>query len=365
MKILFFIDGFRSGGKERRCIELLKGIKDNPQFDIHIVSLRKEIVYPEFYKLNYSYYLIEKDGKLDPIIFIKFYKICKEIKPDIVHCWSSMNAAYSLFAKILLKFKLINSQITDAPPKINWLSQFGIQTKLNFHFSDLILSNSFAGLKSYNAPKEKSSVIYNGFDFNRIRNLTNKNKIRNRFNITTKYIIGMVSSFSEKKDYYSYIKAAILILGRRSDISFLCIGSGDDKPYKELVSKKIKGNIKFLGRQEKVESIMNACDIGVLMSNPATHGEGISNAIMEFMALCKPVIASESGGNGELIKNNETGYIIPSKKYKILEEKITFILDNTEIIHDFGKKGLEIIKNEFGMNRMVKDFQKAYKKIYE
>ncbi len=107
MKILFFIDGFRSGGKERRCIELLKGIKDNPQFDIHIVSLRKEIVYPEFYKLNYSYYLIEKDGKLDPIIFIKFYKICKEIKPDIVHCWSSMNAAYSLFAKILLKFKLI------------------------------------------------------------------------------------------------------------------------------------------------------------------------------------------------------------------------------------------------------------------
>ena len=361
MKILFFIDGFRSGGKERRCIELLKGLKDNPQFDIHIVSLRKEIVYPEFYKLNYPYYLIEKDGKLDPIIFIKFYKICKEIKPDIVHCWSGMNGAYSLFAKILLKFKLINSQITDAPLNIKSLSRFGIQTKLNFHFSDLILSNSFAGLKSYNAPKEKSSVIYNGFDFNRIRNVTNKNKIKNRFNITTKYIVGMVASFSDKKDYDSYIKAAISILGMRSDISFLCIGSGDDKPFKEMVSKKIKGNIKFLGKQENVESIMNICDIGVL----STFTEGISNSIMEFMALGKPVIASNGGGTVELIINNKTGCLISAKSPQILEEKLILLLKDPKKRKMFGKQGKNRIEKKFGINRMVKDFQKTYKKIYE
>ena len=356
MKILFFIDGFRSGGKERRCIELLKGLKDIHEFEIHIVSLRKEIVYEEFYNLDYPYYLIEKGRKLDPTIFIKFYKIFKIIKPDIVHCWSSMNSTFSLVVKLLSKFKLINSQITDAPKKINWFSQFGIQTKLNFLFSDIIISNSFAGLESYNAPKNRSRCIHNGFDFKRISNLTSPQEIRNRFSLNTKYIVGMVASFSDNKDYTTYIKAAISILKIRKDVTFLCIGSGNYKPFKDIIPADIKQNIKLLGRQVNVESIMNVCDIGVL----STYTEGISNSIMEYMALGKPVIATDGGGTSELIINNETGYLVSSKSPGELADKIIQLQNNDGLRCSMGQKGRSIIEKLFNITKMIDSFIDVY-----
>ena len=55
--IIFFIDGLRIGGKERRCIQLLKGLK-NSEFDIHIVSIRNEIKFLEFFDLEYPFYTI-------------------------------------------------------------------------------------------------------------------------------------------------------------------------------------------------------------------------------------------------------------------------------------------------------------------
>lgn len=132
----------------------------------------------------------------------------------------------------------------------------------------------------------------------------------------------MVASFSNYKDYRTYIQAANRVLNKVNYITFLCIGSGDDKTYRELVDPESKKFVKFLGRQENVESIMNICNIGILL----TYTEGISNSIMEFMALGKPVIATDGGGIKELIIDRETGFLIPPKSPMVLAEKIIVLL---------------------------------------
>lgn len=366
MKILFFIGNLRSGGKERRLVELLKSLnKNHKDIELCLVLIRNTIQYEEVlnWNLQIKYFVEEVKSKNPFFIYRRLFNVVKNYKPNIIHSWGNEETFYIFSVAKLLNIKLINSQITDAPKKINWLSQFGIQTKINFLFSDAILANSHAGLKSYNAPKAKSSVIYNGFDFNRIKNLIPKNIIRRKFSIDTKNVIAMVATFSDKKDYNTYIKAALLILKKRKDITFLCIGSGDSNKYESMVTSEVKAFIKFIGRQSDVESIINICNCSVLSTNSDKHGEGISNSLMESMALGVPIIATEGGGTVELVINNETGFLVPSKSFKILANKIIELIDDEEKRLKMGIKSKDRIRKEFSIKKMISSFIDLYMQL--
>ena len=124
---------------------------------------------------------------------------------------------------------MINSQITEVPLKLPTSS---LHIKLTFKFSDLILSNTLAGLKRFSAPRSKSKCIYNGFDFKRVQSLISK-EIKEKFQIKAKYLIGMVATFSIYKDYKTYIDAAISVCRKREDVTFISIGGGDYSAYKK------------------------------------------------------------------------------------------------------------------------------------
>ena len=358
MKILFFIESLSSGGKERRLVELIQSLRNYyPEIEYELVLTKKNIHYKGIFDTDITIHYIERKYlKKDPRLFFKFYKIAKTVNPDIIHVWGNMVAIYAIPAKVLLNIPLINNQITDAPiiVKGGLLSY-----KLTFLFSDLIIANSKAGIKSYNAPVNKSKVIYNGFNFDRIKYLVDSVEIRKQHNIQTNFVIGMVASFSYKKDYTTYIRSAISILKQRNDVTFLCIGSGNDTFFRELIPEEFRKYIKFLGKQDDVESIMNICDIGVL----STYTEGISNSLMEFMALGKPVIATNGGGTNELIVDNETGYLVSHNSPSIFTEKICQLLNNKELRVNCGDLEKKIIESKFGMMRMCHKFMIIYNKF--
>ena len=359
MKILFFIEGLHPGGKERRLVELIKGLSKNTNFEMELVITKKEIHYQDIQSANIKILCIKRRFfKKDPIIFYKFYKITKNFKPDIIHVWSNLVAIYAIPSKVILKIPMINNQIGDVPTQEN---NSILGHKLSFPFSNTIIANSYAGLKAYKAPKNKSSVIYNGFDFNRILNLTDKNIIKNKFKITTKYVVGMVASFTVLKDYKTYIEAASNVLETKSDVTFLCIGSGDSNGYQEMVEIKNRKKILFLGKQNNVESIMNVCDIGVL----ATYTEGISNALLEFSALGKPTIATFGGGTNELIVDGETGFLIKQETPNELANKILFFLNNQKDRGKFGNNARERIEKVFNIDKMITSFIDLYKETLE
>jgi glycosyltransferase involved in cell wall biosynthesis len=350
MKILFFIESLGAGGKERRLAELLKRLKNYHDITYEVVLTRRLVHYQEILDLGIKiHYLERKYVKKDPFIFFRFYKLCKDFRPDIIHVWGNMVALYAIPAKLLLRIKLLNNQIGDATIKSKNRLFFA---HLAFRFSDAVIANSKAGLESYLLSGKKGMVIYGGFDFKRLENLVDVKVIRNKFNIRTKRIVGMVASLKPIKDYQTYINAANIILKTNKDVTFLCIGYGNDSLYREMVWPENIDHVKFLGLQDNVESIMNCCDIGVL----ATYTEGISNAIMEFMALGKPVVATDGGGTKEILLDNVTGFLVPPKNPEILSEKIGYLLKNEDISLKMGEAGRDRIKNEFSPQKMVGNF---------
>lgn len=360
MKILYIIESLNSGGKERRLIALLKGLQEFDDIDFELLILSENIHYKEIFELNVNIHYLKRSIKKDIGILIKFNKLLNTINPDIVHCWDNIAAFH--FAPIckLKGIPFINSMITTAPPKLSKSSKRYFFNAISYPFSDVILTNSKAGLHSFSVPKNKGKVIYNGFDLDRIKVNQKARDIREKLKLNNKRVVGMVASFTEKKDYKTYISAAEIVLEQFKDVIFIAIGHGPNMDvHKKSIKSKNKEFFLFLGRQQDVESIVNIFDIGVL----ATFTEGISNAIMEYMIFEKPVIATGGGGTKELVINNETGYHIEAQKPEILAEKILFLLKNPDVASNFGKKGAERIKSVFSIDNMVKETIEMYKEF--
>ncbi len=354
MKILFFIESLRAGGKERRIVELLKGLSKLPDLSLELVLTRRDIHYEEVHSLGIPIHFVERRLiKKDPLVFFKFYNVAKKIRPDIIHVWGNMVAVYAVPTALRLGIPLINNQITDAtgqrPPGIDF----------TFRYSSRIIANTKAGLDAYRAPMEKSTVIYNGFNFTRLAKLRPVDEVRTQFQITTPLVVGMVATLSAYKDYPTYIRAAQQVLNHRNDVTFLCVGEGDPTQLKALISPENTKRIIFSGKQSGVESIMNICDIGVLVTDVKHHAEGISNALLEFMALGKPVIATNAGGSPELVTTG-AGFLIAAYDNSQLADKISKLLDDAGLRAQMGNKASAHVKERFNIRRMIDSFYAEY-----
>jgi glycosyltransferase involved in cell wall biosynthesis len=373
MKILFLIDSLGSAGKERQLIELLKGLKTQKNVRFQVVVLSASPSYDSYVKdLGEKNYFLERKVKKDLSIFLKLYKICKQFQPDVIHSWESMCSVYVTPIAKILGIQFINGLIRNVPPNLRPFGKRWIREKLTFPFSDIILANSYAGLRSFKVSKRKGYCIHNGFDFLRIENLQERESIRRKFNISTPNVVGMVGTFNIRKDYKTFLLSAMHILQKRKDVTFVAVGDGSNAREDEgrstfekcqaMVKAEFEERIKFFGKQKDVESIVNIFDVGVLLTNRNVHGEGISNSIMEYMALAKPVIATDGGGTGEIVVNDKTGFLLGSSNVEAIAERIEFLLDNKEIATAMGNAGKERLFREFSLEKMTDRYIELYRK---
>ncbi len=363
MKVLFIIDSLKSGGKERRLVSLLEGFYSYKDIDMELVTLSDEIHYKSILKTDIKIHFLKRDLRKDLGLLSKFNKILNSFNPDLVHCWDNIAAIH--FAPIckIKKIPFVNSMITAAP-YTNRLSKRYFTNAISYPFSEVILSNSQSGLDNLFVPKKKQKVIYNGFNFDRIENLRDKESTYREFKIDKeKLIIGMVASFTNHKDYTTLLRAAKLL---KDKFSIVMIGDGENMEEMKKLAKELSlENVYFLGRQTDVESIVNIFDVGVLLSNTDVHGEGISNAIIEYMALGKPVIATDGGGTNELVINEVTGFLIEHKKPEHFFEKVVYLTQNPKIARQMGENGKKRIKEYFTIDKMVSETYKLYTKTIQ
>ncbi|WP_460544846.1 glycosyltransferase [Echinicola sediminis] len=366
-RILFYIGSLLAGGKERRLLELITYLKKNTELEMMLVISINRIHFERFLKLGIPVKVLNNDSfGFSPKIITNFYRLCNSFQPDIIHTWGAKQSFYALPAVIGKNIPMINSQIASAPPVIRSFSVDNWINRMNFKFSKLILANSFAGVTAYQPPRHKTKVIYNGVSFDRFENLTDPAEVRAKYKVNTPHLVVMTASYSPNKNYSLFLKVAKKVTQLRSDICFLGVGAHDiDNPiYTALVENSSnEPNIAFPGRIDDVEELVNASDIGVLLSNSSLHGEGISNSVLEYMALGKPVIANDAGGTKELVHDQENGYLIKDQSEDEIAQMIIDLIDDPERRKRFGKTGRKFIEDFFSIEKMGKEFIKAYEKV--
>ncbi|HEY1871279.1 MAG TPA: glycosyltransferase [Chitinophagaceae bacterium] len=361
------IDSLGKGGKERRMIELVKGLgRSGNNFDISLVVLSEIIEYKQVYELPVKLEIIKRKFKKDPTISFKLKKIISRFNPDIIHSWSTMSSVYLSFSNLFSRIPFINGVLADAPRHLNIFNSQYLRVKLTTPFTDLFISNSKAGIRSYRTPLEKSVCIYNGIDFGRFNNLRPVAEVKAEIlgeRPENAFVIAMVATFSRRKDYETLINTAVKMCAVNSDLTFLLVGSG---PMLEQMKEKVPGNLMmnkqiiFTGKRDDVESVLQIIDLGVLMSVAENHQEGVSNSIIETMASGKPVIASRGGGTDEVIIDNYNGYLIDPNSENQLREKIELLLNDRDRLLELGQNARKYVEENFELDKQTSEYISIY-----
>ncbi len=361
MKILFFVQSLTVGGMERRLLELIKYLKQNDKYILTLVIAEDIIHYKYANELGIPIELIRrKDLKYDPTLLIRFFRFCRKFKPDIIHAWGSFATFNAIPAKILCRKPLVSNLINSAKKSFRQNSPDKFFHRIDIHFSDVILSNSEAGIKNFKINSPKALVIRNGVHPERFEGKFDEADVRLKLKINTPFVVIMVARFGKSKDYDLFIDIAKEMGKMRKDITFLGVGDGKQFPrIKNRVKNEKVNNVILAGGQNEVESLIFASDIGLL----CTFSEGISNTIIEYMGMGKPVIVTDIfGGSRELIVNGETGFCTERDAEEVIQH-INLLLDNKKLRTEMGKKGKERILNEFTIERMGRDYENLYKNM--
>ncbi len=366
MRILHIIDSLSGGGRERRLVQLTKGLRQVDEIDKQFIIVLNPIVdYPDVYASNIEV-IFSNEDKSRIVFSIWLLKMLKELKPDIVHVWTAVPLILSITSllKPMLGYKLIAGFVADGNKIDNTNIKIGVS--LSYVFANAVVSNSKAGLIAKNAPKKKSHVIYNGFDYSRLKNIseTNIDCLKKELNINSKYIVSMLARFSPAKDYQTFLDTALLVQKKRDDVTFLAVGKGEQlKLYQEKSKAMGLHNVVFAGFRKDIDTILASTNICLLFSNEEVHAEGVSNSIMESMASGVPVIASNGGGTPEIITDSEDGFIVMPKDSHSAYQRIEQLLNDEELYKKFSKASIKKIHKKFLLTSMTIKYIKLYNSL--
>jgi glycosyltransferase involved in cell wall biosynthesis len=359
IRLLFLIGSYGTGGKERQLAELIKGLPSG-EFEIHLLIKSEGAHYLDDIKEKLSSFYSLDRARFGRKAFKDIVNHINNIKPDVIHSWADTTSFYAALARPFVKGKsvLIDGSIRMAPPSVNRLSVGYAQRKVINAFSDIVVANSQAGLKTYKVPERKSRCIYNGFDPDRLASLKDPFLLKSGLGIMTEYLIGMVARFDHEKDWLTFFRAAEKMLETRQDVTFIAVGGGIDmNKYRERVKPADRDRFVFTGERNDVESIVNLMDIGIL----ASYSEGISNSIIEYMALGKPVIASGTGGIPELVDHNMTGLIFAVGDYEALFQSMNKLINESRLRNTMGAAAKKRISETFGFRQFVNAYSQLYR----
>jgi glycosyltransferase involved in cell wall biosynthesis len=349
MRVLYYTDSLRLGGKERQLVELLKGLRQRNAMELLLVCMdRGEFYEPDVKLLSIPLKYLFRRSRWDPLVLHGFYRMVRAFRPDVIHTNSMMSSAYALPIAKMFGVPLVNGSIRNCFQNntLRWKVERALLA-----WSDFRIANSTAGLESrgFSPDSPKNFVIRNGFDLSRAENLESQLPSPGSAGGPRLDQVGMIAEFRPDKDFKTFLLAARQLSSSRPNLTFVTVGDGETlAEMKDLVSD-LGDRVQFLGRRKDVENVTSSFSVGIL----ATFTEGISNSIMEYMVMAKPVVATDCPGSREIVLEGKTGFLVPARDPVALADRIAYLVDHPDEARRMGQAGRRHIEEHFSLKAMV------------
>lgn len=363
-----------TGGLENGVVNLINTMPDK-KYRHAVICMTDYTDFRDRIKKNgvQVYCLNKKPGK-DFAVYFRLWKLLREIKPDILHT-RNLSALEAQLSGILagIKHRVHGEHGRDIDDVDGTNPRYVFLRRL---FRPLIqryipMSKDLETwlINPIKVPEKKITQIYNGVDISRFKVRGDKpaDLLPPDFRSPELMLIGTVGRLDPVKDQITLVQAFIHLVktypAAINKVRLVLVGDGVLQPkLRELgLEAGIDDLIWFAGERNDVADIMQTLDLFVLPS----INEGISNTILEAMATELPVIATDVGGNPELVINNQTGYLVPKQNPTAMAEAFKHYLDNPELLTCHGQAGRERCESTFSLNRMIHDYMTVYDQILE
>ncbi len=379
IKVIHIITRLDKGGAAENTLLTVKGLNGDryeakiiagcfrrDKEDLKVANTKIEVILiPEMRRVINPF--------LDILTFFKLYLMIKRERPQIVHTHTSKAGFLGRWAA-----KLADVPIIIHTPHghifygyFHWLITrfFIFLERITSLITDYIVTLTKRGRKEHLryriGPPCKFIPIHSGIERKRFEEIrANREEKKRELGIPLEAkVLGTIGRLEPIKGHLYLLKAAKLIVEnpRFQETRFLLVGRGPlrKKLEREISLLGIRKNVQFLGFREDISEILNIFDIFVLPS----LNEGMGRVLLEAMLMGKPVVASNVGGIPDIVKDEETGLLVPCKDFKALSERIIELLKNPEKAKFLGRKGKEKAEGEeFTAAIMVKRIEELYER---
>lgn len=320
IKIVFLIRSLNVGGAERQLVELVRHL-DKKQFEITVITFYDGgNLRPDLESLPMTaVYSLGKRGRYDwarPLV--RFYRLIKKIRPQIIHGYMGVANELALItarlsgAKAVLGIRASNKSAV----KYDWLSQFMFQVGRSLsRWADLVIFNSATGRDYYLSrgyATHNTLVIHNGVDIHKfLPDAAAGRPVRQAWGVKDdEHLIGIVGRLHPIKGHELFLQAAALMLKDEAALRFVCVGGGSTnrkEALRQLAEELgIAKQIIWAGARADMPAVYNALDL--LLSTSLS--EGFPNVVGEAMACGIPCIVTDVGDAAYLVQDPQM--VVPS-----------------------------------------------------
>ena len=180
------------------------------------------------------------------------------------------------------------------------------------------------------------------------------------------FVWGMIAMIRRMKGHTVLADAAAILLKERPNLRFVIVGEvPTESPVRtefEVKLEELKLGDKFVmtGYREDVPQIMAGCDATVL---PSLFSEGVPQSMTQSLAMAKPVVASAVGSTPEIVRDGETGLLVPPGDAQALANAMRSIMDDRPAALEMGRRGRALIEAEYSLQAMTDQVERAYEQL--
>lgn len=338
-KIAFYIGSLNKGGAERVFVNLAEYFLSQGYQVIMVTQYKKE----DEYTLDNNIKRIISDitpQETTKSRIINFYRrmrrlrsIWKAEKTDLVLTCVGKNNFMTVVTTMFTKTKAVVSVVGEAKEEYPNLLMKALAELLFPYAAGVILQTERS--KSFFSRRVRKKAVV-------LPNSLNPLFIRQRFEGEREKRIVSVGRLDANKNHEMIIRAFAKLLGKHPEYTLTIYGEGELREYlqKLILVLKLEEKVFLPGIIPDVAEKIEKASLFLLTS----YSEGVSNALIEALALGLPVIATDvpSGGTVELIEHGKSGWIIPVGDQAALEEAMDRLLSDSGLADRLGREAYKI-----------------------
>lgn len=366
-KILHILVYPQMAGSQRISLDILRNLPDDEfekyvLFGTEISGAKREECQRLFesagVKVIYLNSLKRAIGLSDFKALIDIYRLCRKNHYDIVHTHSTKPGVIGRIAAYIARVPNVIHTVHglsfhDYVKFPRWQFYWLCEMIASLFCDRIVLVNRYY-MRYFRWFRSKTSTIYNGVDFSRFTSMPTPQHGPNSSGIN----ILTIGRLDTPKDPITLLKAARIVVQQVPNVHFTLVGNGElFKDCERFIRENgLESHVVLAGWQDDVFPFYSTHDIFVLTSIYESFGLIFVEA--GFHGL--PSVATSVEGVPEVVKNGETGLLVPARDYEGVAREILRLAGDSQMRDDMGQKARKWVTSQFTIDRMVQSYLKLY-----
>ena len=366
MRVLFLTTIMGMGGADQQLLTIVDGLRARGH-EVMIVSLAS--LGPMGLEARQLGIATEslgmRRGVPDPRGLVRLARLVRAWRPDVLH-------SHMVHANLLARAVRLIAPVPALVSTIHSVYDGGLLRMAAYRLTNGLVDQmtivSQAAADRFIAegiiPQELLRVVPNAVDTDRFRSVPpgTRESVRRSLGIEGQFAWLAVGRFEVAKDYPNMLYAFARVHERHPEALLLVVGRGSLQPETEAltITLGLAGSVHFLGVRRDIPEVMSAAD-GYVMSSA---WEGMPIVLLEAAAAGLPIVATRVGGNPEVVRDEETGFLVPPRDSESLGWAMLRLMRLSETERrTLGDRGSEYIRTHYGLSRALERWEELYREV--